>query len=344
MKHLQPLVFTSALLSPLIAGCNVHYQSGYHFNYSGETSKYQEEGEIQAHVKSVVIDHRFGDVHISPIAQGESPGWRWNLTTWADDHETAKFFMDQVVLETLTEEGSMSWRLLLPESPGSDLNGVKSILWLSLAEGVEVKLGNAHGDAILQGLDGAIETDLSHGDADYSDLTGKLRLRHAHGSVDLSNVQSGRLKLSHGDLRANGIHDSFQLKLEHSELEASQIAKGLQLDMSHSEADLKDLAGAFRFDGSHSDLMLSGDPASLVLDGSHTDLEVWCEGDALNFVEAGFEHGDFDLFLPAGSNVDGKYHTNHGSASETLSADPARKLVRVEVNSSHGDFRLRAAD
>lgn len=344
MKNLRSplplLLFASCTLAS--AGCTIRHQSGYNFDYSGSTARYSKSYEISAETLEVEIRHRFGDVHVEEASGSETPGWVWELTTWADDDARARHYLDQVSLETLQDGSRLSFELMLPESPGSELRGVKSVLRVTLQPGTQLELTNAHGDAYLSDLTGELETDLSHGDGHYENLSARVRLEHAHGALSLVNLQAGYLDASHTRLTASGLHQDFEIDASHTSLELSEVHARLDLEASHSPSKLEGCDGALRFDGSHSELQFRGDPSQLDLESSHGDLLVECTGVRLDALDAEVEHADFELFLPPGYDLQMRVDTQHGSAQNHMPNSPGGKPLRLDVEISHGAFDLRA--
>ena len=345
MKNLQsPLALLLISCTGLgTLSCKVGYRSSYNFDYTGSTAQFSKRSEIAPEVLDIEITHRFGDVHVEQAAPGEAPAWSWELTTWSEDDARARYYMDQVSLETLQDASLLSFELFLPEAPGSDLKGIKSVLRLSVQPGTRIQLTNAHGDAHLNGLAGELVTDISHGDAHYGSLSGQVRLEHAHGLIAIDDLQAGSMDLRHSSLTGKGLHQRFEIDASHTSIDLSEVHGGLDLEASHSPSKFQGFQGALNFDGSHSKLHLSGDPSQIDLESSHGNLVLVCTGTNLNSLDADTKHSDFELFLPAGYDLQLNAKTDHGSAQNHLPSTPGGKPLRVRIDNSHGDFHLRPA-
>ncbi len=100
------------LVTLAVGGCNISFVSnsgGYNFDWKGDTHTRIAEGAIEPEVKEIVVQNRFGQIHIE-TAEGE-PTWKWELKCWGHGRDEAEAWANQILMQVGTSDGQQQWAL-----------------------------------------------------------------------------------------------------------------------------------------------------------------------------------------------------------------------------------------
>ena len=299
---------------------------GYRFDFQGEKATRNENGIIEADVTSLVIENRFGDVRVT--ATENDAKWQWDLTCWADDPHVATRFTEQVKLETATESGRRSWRLILPEPPVDDLRGVKSDLTLFVPEAVRVELINEHGETKVEGIALGTKARCRHGKLELLNLEGELDASTEHGQLFAEDIPGGILSNRHGKISANHVNGDLQVTTAHGALTLADVDGSVQATNAHGDISATDIQGKLQAKNEHGAIAVANIENRVELQASHDPLSV---ENVIRDVHLRNRHGSVTVF-----NVSGKLDVQSSFGKIDLETWSDEIVCRNE----HGKIRI----
>lgn len=363
-----------AILSLLaVTGCHVNFNGldGYSFDYQGQTAERTVEGPIQSEVRSLEVDHRFGDVVVK--ATDGPTRWTWELKCWATEQAVADAYLDVIYLQVQAIEEEHGWKLLMPDS-ADELRGVRSKLTIEAPADVEVKIANRHGSSAVSGVARSVQVENRHGNVELADLADQCDVSNSHGQVKAERIASAKLSNEHGNITVEGARD-LEIRGSHGAVRLRDIAQHCEVNASHSGIDVDDIRGgatlktrhaAIRVENATGELELSNqhghidvngavgkilaktlhgniklDVASrnVACDAQHSNITLKLSNPDLQSVEAKTTHGNIEVAAPAGASVQIDAHADHGRMLSDLPSvsDGARFVLRT----SHGNINIR---
>jgi len=366
-------------LALALGGCSISgWVDGYRFDYEGVQAERSVSEPMPDGVRTVALDHLFGDVHVVRAADGEAPSWEWRVACWADDEVQATTFAEDVTLTVERTDARMKWTLDLPQPPARGLRGVESTLWLRVADPVAVELENRHGDAFVRSV-GDVHARCSHGDLELDELDGTIDVDHIHGNVSARGFAHGRVDLSHGHVVVTDARGPVEVRGSHGNAELTAVAGDVDAERNHGDVRVTRASGPVRARGSHVDWWIDG-AAGLDVSSSHTDVvaravsgsvqlrgshfDATFEGPAevvdvttqhgdvhltllstaLSRLSCEVQHGDVDVTVPAALDAFVRARVSHGDVDSDLPVHPRDAgpgEVRLYLWASHGDVRVR---
>lgn len=358
LHHL--MIAASAAVMLGFSGCHLNFTmvDGYFFDYTGETAEFQDQGSIDEGVTKIKINNQFGNVKISHSI--DQPGWTWNSTVWAESQELADQFIQEFVMDVVTDGNTQTWTVLLPES-SAELNGVKSNLTLVVPSDVEIQLENRHGDVDLSELTGPLVAKNSHGNLVANQIAGgSLTVSHGNTTVLMS---TGNISIdsSHGDVNVDGIVGELTIDARHSEIRASEVSSKVDvktthdniivsklqgdviLNNSHGKITATELEGSVTTKNRHGNTTISTSGNTVSADSSHGNIRVTVTNDAFSSVELETSFGSIELKLPAAANPSIKMDTSFGDTNSEFESMQGSSQS-VILKNQHGDIEVKQSN
>jgi len=303
------------------------------FDRTGEKAERVAAEPFDGGLAAIELDHRFGDVRVLAGDEGSAPGYEWRLTCWGTTREDAERHCAEIRLEHEVREGAHRLTLVLPEEQERTLRGIESKLTVRVPPSVEVSIRNSFGDSEVRGISGLVTGRCAHGAAiladlgpvdfetSFDDLTaeriGGGRLKNSHGAIRATDVRgdlsaetsfgelriarvSGELKASnaHGDLIVEAVDGPLHATTSFADLRAEQVVSNSVLENSHGSIHARALEGEVRAETSFAGLDLETRGDQVWAANSHGDISITCAGGDLRRIEAETNFGDLSLELP----------------------------------------------
>lgn len=337
----------------LTSGCQIHFQDGYSFDYTGVQNKVSTTTPISSNVKRLEIENKFGDVLIAhdPTRPMEC---RWEGTVWADTAEEAELFISELLLVPIEEGETLRLSLTMPEHDRA-LNGVKSNLFVNVPPAIDTASTNSHGNTRVSHLDGnnsivnrhgnvsaknvnLINIECAHGDVALANSLGEATIVTSHGNVTAANTNALKVDSSHTDILLQNAMGDVHLATTHGDIDVSNVQGTLSIDNRHGEINAASIVGQVVAKTTHDDVNIAGNLSSLNVDCTHGTIKAKLSNANFQSVSLQTTHDDIFLTLPKDAVI------NLDADEEDLSSDfqSSPNGSPVELSVTHGEIEVSA--
>lgn len=268
------------------------------------------------------IDNQHGDVEVKSWAKN-SLQIHYQITTWADDEETAKEIAsnievriepekdasDRATQASITTNYPEKWKLWRNSGPRAQVD-----YWLVVPHKMNLELHNRHGSVSVDDLRGTTTVSNRHGDVALGAIEGNLNLDTRHGNVEADLIQGnvcfggghGNAKLGkvggnfegdhgHGYLELDEVGGDLALAHRHGKAVVHSVGGTVEVSKGHGQIELREVRGTFHIDAHHADTHLdvaaplAGD---CVIKGHHAKVNLVAPENAFASIRASTYRGN----------------------------------------------------
>ena len=309
------------------------------------------------------IDSRHGDIEVKSWARN-SLQIDYQITTWAEDEETAKELASEIEIRIEPEKDASNratWASITTDYPEEwELwrnNGPRARVdyWLIVPQQTNLELHNRHGNVSVHDLRGTTTVSNRHGNVSLGAIDGDLHLDAQHANVEADSIQGNVcFNGGHGNAALGKVGGNFEGDCRHGNLELDAVDGDLTLAHRHGSAVIHSVGGTIEVNKGHGQIELRGVRDTFHIDVHHADpyLDVVTplSGDC---VIKG-HHAKVNLIAPENAFASIQMSTRRGSISSEFEGNLTKGKreqqftatfntsgANLQIDNHHGQINLR---
>ena len=308
------------------------------------------------------IDSRHGDIEVRSWARN-SLQIDYQITTWAEDEETAKEFASEIEVRIEPEKDASDratrasittnypewglWRnsglrarvdywLVVPQQTNLELHNQHGDVSVHDLRGTTT-IGNRHGNVSLGAIDGDLHLDAPHGNVKADSIQGNVCFKGGHGNAELGKVGGNFAgDYHHGHLELEEVGGDLALKHRHGDAVVHSIGGVIWVDKHYGKIELGGVRDTFHINAHHADSHLdvtsplSGD---CVIKGHHAKVNLVAPENAFGLIQTSTHHGKIS------SEFEG--NLTKGKRNQQFTATLSEGGAHLQITNHHGPIDLR---
>ena len=309
------------------------------------------------------IDSRHGDIEVRSWAKS-SLQIDYQITTWAEDEETAKEIASEIEIRiepekdasdratraSITTDYPEEWELWRSSGPRARVD-----YWLIVPQQTSLELHNRHGDVSIHDLRGTTTIGNRHGNVSLGAIDGDLNLDVHHGSVEADSILGNAcFKGGHGNAELGKVGGNLEGDYRHGDLELDEVGGDLTLKHRHGNAVVHSVGGVILVDKHYGKIELGGVRDTFHINAHHANphLDVIAPLSGACLIKG--HHATVDLIAPADAFASIQASTHRGSISSEFEGDLTKGKrgqqftatsntggANLQVSNHHGGIDLR---
>ena len=309
------------------------------------------------------IDSRHGDIEVKSWAKN-SLQIDYQITTWADDEETAKEIVSDIEIRiepnkdasgrvtqaSITTNYPEGWGLWRNRQPRARVD-----YWLIVPRQTDLELHNRHGSVSVDDLRGTTTVSNRHGDVALGAIEGNLNLDTRHGNVEADSIQ-GNVCFGggHGNASLGKVGGNFEGDHRHGYLELDEVGGDLSLAHRHGNAVVHLVGGTIEVHKRHGQIELRGVRDTFHIDAHHADTHLDVAAPLAGDCVIKGHHTKVDLIAPADAFASIQVSTRRGrifsefegdltkeKQDQQFTATPNTDGANLHIDNHHGRIDLR---
>ncbi len=265
---------------------------------------------------SVVIESRFGDVHVSSVS-GKTVTAVVKVTAHDHSEEAAKKLAESTRVDMKGSSGSVVVRVALPENIKGDDRGVEIDVTVTLPEASKLDLHSKFGGIDITGVRGGVTAE-----SDFGEVTIK-----ECANVDLTS--------SFGEVSLGGITGTMVVESKMGEVKAYGVPGG-RISSSYGGIDINRPSGPLEILSSMGEITVKGCRGGKIA-SSYGEITLVMDKSFSGRIEAESSFGDIDSDFDLQSKDKKK---SYGPTSQKKSGTVGSGSDRLFVKSSFGDISI----
>ncbi len=243
MKRILLFVIAAGVLAAM-TGCDVHI-----INSSGgwsdadlkaATNIIQTAG-IPAGLKSLAVENRFGNLHITGTDNGPTI-WKWTLLVRARSDAVAQQIASGASCKADLDGDRLNLVVSLPES--KEPHSFQSDFEIIMPKSAALRTQDRFGRTEIADLAGDVEATDENGRMEIRNIGGSVRARTSFDSLSVSNTGPATLKNQNGKIKAAAIHGLLDAKTSFDSLLARDIAGAATLHNQNGRIEATRIGGS----------------------------------------------------------------------------------------------------
>jgi hypothetical protein len=349
---MKPILLRGLLACVLIALAGCHFRSSGPTGYSTIDFRYStnvvRQGQIDAGLKRLVVDHRQGRVRI--IGTEDQVGeWSWALTVRARDEESAIQAAAAADLRTRSDTDRLELTLSLPGSDGRWQ--FESELEIRLPKAVAVRTVNRFGATEITGVAGEVEVRGQNGPVVLRELAGRTHAETSFGSLNVREVGSATLMNRNGPIEVEGVQGAVEAETSFGSIIVKDVHGPVRLRNRNGSISGRAISGSVSAETSFGSLEIVADAPSIICRNRNGSIQLQALSGSLTNLEAETSFGRLEVQLPRGLKPMVEARTSFGkiesdfpimpnppAADPFASAEPG--TPRVSLRNQNGDIRV----
>ena len=308
------------------------------------------------------INNRHGDIEVKPWSKN-SLQIDYQITTWAEDVETAKEFASEIeiCIEPEKDASDRATRASIttnyPEWGLWRNSGLRARVdyWLIVPQQTNLELGNRHGNVSVDGLRGETTIGNRHGDVSLGAIESDLSLDVQHGNVEANSIQGNVcFNGSHGNAQFGKVGGNFGGDHRHGSLELDAVGGDLTLAHRHGNAVFHSVGGTIEVHKGHGQIELRGVRDTFHIDVHHADTHLDVRSPLSGDCVIKGHHAKVNLIAPADAFASIQVSTRRGSIFSEFEGDLTKEKrdqrftatlntdgANLHIDNHHGRINLR---
>ena len=214
-----------------------------------------------------------------------------------------------------------------------EIEGAHGNLDLAQVNG-SARIKQRHGAVNLEGTGGDLTIDARHAPLHLGPVGGKGQIVNHHGSIDIHSVAQGLVASNHhGSVKAGQVGSDAVVKNRHASIRLSQVGGDATTENSHGSIEVDGVKGRTAARNSHGSILLENLGGEVVAQTSRSNIRVRPQQPVRHAYTLQARHGNIEVEIPAGSDLDVQANAGHGRIQTDLPLEVVSNSHRGQMAS-----------
>lgn len=338
------ILATSAVVLWGLSGCVYVHVSDSSADLKSKTNIVQT-AVIPADLKSLVVDNRFGSIHVVGAGTGTAQ-WTWKLTVRARTDELAKEAAEAATCRTERDGDQLRLAVSLPDSKGQW--SFQSDLDIRLPATASLHTRNHFGETVISEVQRDVHAEGQNGAVEIRHVGGEVHAGTSFATLTVSKTGPATLANRNGRIEASDVGGALDAETSFASLLAQEVAGAANLRNRNGGIEASDIRGPLEAKTSFATLTASTIEGPVKLWNRNGSVEVSAvKGDAevtTSFARltARKIEGDAVLNNRNGEVTASEISGSVQAATSFSTMDIASAGPRIACHNQNGTLRLRA--